>query len=608
MTPDHIRNVGIIAHVDHGKTTLIDRLLEQSGAFRDNQAHQDCVMDSNDLERERGITILSKNATIHYKGYKINIVDTPGHADFGGEVERVLNMVNGVLLLVDAAEGPMPQTRFVLKKSLALGLKPLLIVNKIDRTGANPERTIDQVFDLMVNLGANDDQLDFPVLYTSAKLGQSRKSLEEEPGDMSQVLDMVVEHIQPHPVISDKAFRMLVTSIDYNDYLGRIAIGKVERGNFNIKDPLVRIQRNGAIENFKTAKAFTYEGLRQVPLDETCSGDIIAIAGMKEIDIGETIASAREPEPLPPIQVDEPTMAIHFLVNDSPFAGKEGKFLTQNHIRDRLLREAKSNVAMRVEETERRDTFKVSGRGELHLSILIETMRREGFEFSVSRPQVLFKEINGVTTEPEEIVVIDVEETYSGKVMEALGGRKGRLQNMTPLGDGHTRLEYMITTRCLFGFQSEFLTLTKGTGTLQHSFNDYIPLSESTGGRRNGVLIAMDAGPTTSYSINSLQDRGVLFVHPGEDVYTGMIVGENKKDNDLVVNITREKKLTNVRAAGSDDNVMLTPPRRMSLEQVLEFLNADELAEITPTSIRLRKRHLDENERKRAAKQLAAAK
>ncbi len=421
MTPDHIRNVGIIAHVDHGKTTLIDRLLEQSGAFRDNQSHVDCVMDSNDLERERGITILSKNATIHYKGHKINIVDTPGHADFGGEVERVLNMVNGVLLLVDAAEGPMPQTRFVLKKSLELGLKPLLIVNKIDRTGANPERTVNLVFDLMVSLGASDDQLDFPILYTSAKLGQSRLNLEDEPGDMTQVLDMVVEHIKPHPVLTDRPFRMLVTSIDYNDYLGRIAIGKVDRGVFNIKEPLVRIQRDGSVETFKTAKAFTYEGMRQVPLEETCSGDIIAIAGMKEIDIGETIASAKEPEPMPPIQVDEPTMAIHFVVNDSPFAGKQGKFLTQNHIRDRLFREAKSNVAMRVEETERRDTFKVSGRGELHLSILIETMRREGYEFSVSRPQVLFKEINGLQMEPEEIVVIDVEETYAGKVNPKAG-------------------------------------------------------------------------------------------------------------------------------------------------------------------------------------------
>ncbi|QPJ63283.1 MAG: translational GTPase TypA [Candidatus Nitronauta litoralis] len=606
MKPDHIRNVGIIAHVDHGKTTLIDRLLEQSGAFRDNQAHPDCVMDSNDLERERGITILSKNATIHYKGFKINIVDTPGHADFGGEVERVLNMVNGVVLLVDAAEGPMPQTRFVLKKSLELGLKPILVVNKIDRTGADPERAINLVFDLMVNLGASDDQLDFPILYTSAKLGQSRHNLEDEPGDMTQVLDTIIEKIVPQEVNEEDRFRMLVTSIDYNDYLGRIAVGKVERGNFNIKDPLVRIKTNGEIESFKTAKAFTYSGMQRVELSETCSGDIIAIAGMKEINIGETIACSKQPDALPPIEVDEPTMAIHFIVNDSPFAGKEGKFLTQNHIRSRLEREAKSNVAMLVEETDRRDTFKVSGRGELHLSILIETMRREGYEFAVSRPQVLFKEIDGVKLEPDETVVIDVEDTYSGKVMEALGGRKGRLQNMTPMGDGHTRLEYEITTRCLFGFQSEFLTLTKGTGTLQHSFNKYIPVVEHSGGRRNGVLIAMDAGATTGYSINSLQDRGVLFLHPGEEVYTGMIVGENKKDNDLVVNITREKKLTNVRASGSDDHVSLTPPRRMSLEQVLEFLNADELAEITPTQIRIRKRLLDENDRKRAAKKLQA--
>jgi len=559
-------------------------------------------MDSNDLERERGITIFSKNASIEYKGYKINIVDTPGHADFGGEVERILKMVNGVLLLVDAAEGPMPQTRFVLKKSLELGLKPIVVINKIDRTGANPEKAVNQVFDLFVSLGASDEQLDFSIIYSSAKLGYSKPDLDGEERDMTPVLDLIVDKVDPHRGDPEAPFQMQVTSIDYNDYVGRIAIGKIERGKFDALVPNTLIKRSGKSEQFKIARAFTFVGLGKKEITEAVAGDIVGIAGMKDVDIGETICDYKHPEALPLIQIDEPTLAIHFSVNNSPFSGKEGQFLTGRHLRDRLFREAKSNVAMRVEATSSGDTIKVSGRGELQLSILIETMRREGFEFAVSRPQVLLKEIDGQKHEPEEYVVVDVDETYSGKVMEAMGSRKGQLLSLNPMPDGHVRLEYELPTRFLFGFHSEFLTLTKGTGTLQHTFERYVPFTGGTAKRYGGALIALEPGNATGYSIAALQERGTLFVKPGEPVYTGMIVGENKKDNDLVVNISKEKKLTNMRASGSDDTLLLTPPRKMSLEQVLGFLNEDELAEITPGNIRLRKRILNENERKRHSK------
>lgn len=602
MKTNHIRNIGIIAHVDHGKTTLIDRLLEQSGMFRDGTEHSSCIMDSNELERERGITIFSKNASILYKGHKLNIVDTPGHADFGGEVERILKMVNGVLLLVDAAEGPMPQTRFVLKKSLELGLKPIVVINKIDRPGANPNRAVDQVFDLFVNLNATDEQLDFPIVYTSAKLGFAKRTLDSEPGDMTPVLDLIVDKVPAHTGDAEAPFQMQVTSIDYNDYVGRIAIGKIERGRFRATAPSTLIRRNGSSEPFKLMKAYTYEGLNRVEVQEAEVGDIIGIAGMKEVDIGETIADSQHPDPLPLIRIDEPTMSIYFAVNDSPFSGKDGKFLTSGHLRERLQKEVKSNIALRVEESAAGDKFKVSGRGELHLGILIETMRREGYEFSISRPQVLLKEVEGKTHEPLEFVVIDVEETYSGKVMEAMGTRKGSLKNMLHMEDGHVRLEYHVPTRFLFGFQSDFLTMTKGTGTLQHTFEDFVPFMGGSAKRLRGALIALENGQTTGYSIFNLQDRGQLFVGPGQPVYTGMIIGENNKDNDLVVNICKEKKLTNMRASGSDDTVILTPPRVMSLEQVLGFLNEDELAEITPHNIRLRKKFLDENERKRNSK------
>jgi GTP-binding protein len=602
MSSEMIRNIGIIAHVDHGKTTLVDCLLKQGGTFREDKVVETCVMDSNDLERERGITIFSKNASIHYKEYKINIVDTPGHADFGGEVERILKMVNGVLLIIDAAEGPMPQTRFVLKKSLDLGLKPIVVINKIDRPGADPVKALDEVFDLFVNLGANDAQLDFATIYTSAKQGFCRLEPDGENHDMKPLLDLIIDKVDIHEGDSEGAFQMLVSSIDYNDYVGRIAIGKIQRGCYDSKKQYTLINRAGDMQAFKITKLFTYEGLEQVEVDTALTGDIIGVAGMKEVDIGETIADSEYPEALPVIEIDEPTLSINFIVNDSPFAGREGKFVTSRQLRDRLFKEIKKNVALRVEETSGGDAFKVSGRGELHLGILVETMRREGYEFAVSRPEVVMKEVDGKTLEPEEFVIIDVDEAYMGPVMEAMGQRKGTMKNMLHSGSDMVRLEFVIPTRGLFGFRSQLLTLTKGTGTLNSSFHNYIPYCGALARRVNGVLISLEGGKTTGYSIYNLEDRGTLFMGPGEEVYTGMIIGENKKDNDLVVNICKGKKLTNMRTSGSDDTISLTPPRRMSLEQILGYLNHDELAEITPVSIRLRKKLLDENARKRDSK------
>jgi len=602
MSSEFIRNIGIIAHVDHGKTTLVDCLLKQCGTFRDDKVMEACVMDSNDLERERGITIFSKNASIRYQKYKINIVDTPGHADFGGEVERILKMVNCVLLIVDAAEGPMPQTRFVLKKSLDLGLKPIVVINKIDRPGADPAKALDEVFDLFVNLGASDAQLDFSTIYTSAKHGFCRLEPNGENHDMKPLLDLIVKKVEPHAGDPEGAFQMLVSSIDYNDYVGRIAIGKIQRGIYHAKKQYTLINRAGDMQAFKITKLFTYEGLEQVEVDSALTGDIIGVAGMKEVDIGETIADSEYPEALPVIEIDEPTLSINFIVNDSPFAGREGKFVTSRQLRDRLFKEVKKNVALRVEETSGGDAFKVSGRGELHLGILIETMRREGYEFAVSRPEVVMKEVDGKTLEPEEFVIIDVDETYMGPVIEAMGQRKASMKNMLHSGSNMVRLEFVIPTRGLFGFRSQLMTLTKGTGTLNSSFHNYIPYCGALARRINGVLISLEGGKTTGYSIFNLEDRGTIFLGPGEEVYTGMIIGENKKDNDLVVNICKGKKLTNMRTSGSDDTISLTPPRRMSLEQMLGYLNHDELAEITPVSIRLRKKLLDENERKRDAK------
>ncbi len=599
MNREKIRNVGIIAHVDHGKTTLVDTLLRQSGMFRDNEVTGDLIMDSNELERERGITIFSKNAAIRYNGYKINIVDTPGHADFGGEVERILKMVNGVLLLVDAVEGPMPQTRFVLKKSLDLGLKPILVVNKIDRNGADPERVVNQVFDLFASLNATDEQLDFSIIYTSAKMGISRLEPDDPDSDMKPVLDLIIDKVDEDDGDAEGAFQMLVSSIDYSDYLGRIGIGKITRGSVHLKDSYTLIKRSGDKEQFKISKLLTFEGLQQVETDTAVMGDIIGIAGMKDVDIGETITDSTNPEALPVIEIDEPTLSINFMSNTSPFAGKEGKFVTSRQLRDRLFREVKSNVSLRVCETEMQDTFKVSGRGELHLTILIETMRREGYEFSISRPEVVMKEEDGKKLEPEEFVTLDMEEAYMGNVMETMGKRKATLKNMAPMGEGSLRLEFVVPTRGLFGFTSEFLTMTKGTGIINRNFHNFIPFCGDIASRINGVLISLETGKTTGFSLFNLQERGSLLIGPGQQVYSGQIVGENNKDNDLVVNVCKEKKLTNMRASGSDVNVILTPPKNMSLEQILGFLNEDELAEITPNSIRLRKRLLDENDRKR---------
>ena len=598
LNQELIRNIGIIAHVDHGKTTLVDCLLKQSGMFRDSELSETCIMDSNELEKERGITIFSKNAAIVYKGHKINIVDTPGHADFGGEVERILKMVSGVLLLADAVEGPMPQTRFVLKKSLELGLKPIVVVNKIDRPAARTEQVVDEVFDLFVELGANDEQLDFSVIYTSAKQGFSRLEPDGPDRDMTPVLDLIIEKVSAHPGDSEGPFQMLVSSMDYDDYVGRIAIGTINRGHIDAKNNYIQIDREGEKNAFSLSKLYTYQGLSKVESEAATTGDIIGIAGMKEVQIGETITDSSCPEALPVIEIDEPTLGIHFSSNTSPFAGKEGEFVTSRQVRDRLFRETRSNVSLRVEETDTQDTFKVSGRGELHLTILIETMRREGYEFSISRPEVLIKNIDGVAHEPEEFVILDIDEAHMGSVMEAMGQRKATMQNMNQ-GETTARLEFVIPTRGLFGFRSEFLTLTKGTGIINRSFHKFIPHCGEIAQRVNGALIAMENGKTTGFSLFNLQDRGSMFVGAGEELYTGMIVGTNKKDNDLVVNLCKEKKLSNMRASGSDVNIILTPPVIMSLEQILGFLNEDELAEITPKSIRLRKKILNENDRKR---------
>ncbi len=607
MDPKFIRNIGIIAHVDHGKTTLVDCLLNQSGTFREVMESGTCIMDRNELEKERGITIFSKNASIRYKDHKINIVDTPGHADFGGEVERILKMVNGVLLLIDAVEGPMPQTRFVLKKSLDLGLKPIVVINKIDRPGADPEKAVDLVFDLFANLGATDEQLDFSVIYASAKNGISRLQPDSEDLDITPILDMIIEKVEPHDGDVDGTVQMLVSSIDYNDYVGRIAVGKVNRGTVNIKNSYTLIKKNGDMEAFKISKLYTYKGLEKVESEVAVTGDIIGIAGMKEVDIGETIADSQNPEALPVIEIDAPTLSINFCANVSPFAGREGEFVTSSQLRERLFREIKSNVSLRVEKTEIQDIFKVSGRGELHLTILIETMRREGFEFAISRPEVVMKTIDGVLHEPEEFVILDIEESSMGSVMETMGQRKATFKNMQPTGEGAVRLEFVVPTRGLFGFRSEFLTLTRGTGVINRNFHNYIPFCGKIANRINGALIVLEPGSTTAFSLFNLQERGSMFVNPGHEVYTGMIIGQNNKDNDLVVNPCKGKKLTNMRASGSDINVILTPPRIMSLEQILGFLNEDELAEITPKSIRLRKKFLNENDRKRYSKKQKAS-
>jgi len=597
----NIRNIAIIAHVDHGKTTLVDAMLKQSGVFRENQTITERVMDSNDLEKERGITILSKNLSIHHGGLKINIVDTPGHADFGGEVERVLKMVDSVLLLVDAFDGPMPQTRFVLKKSLDLGIKPIVVINKIDRPGARPEEVVNMVFDLFCELTADEAQLDFPIVYASAKSGYAKRNLEDDSNNLEPLFEMIAERVAPPEANADAPFQMLVSSIAYNDYIGRLATGRIANGRVKAGESIAHINKDGKVVRGRISKLLGYEGLNQVEVPEAVAGDIITIAGFEEVGIGETLASALEPVALPYIAIDQPTLSMNFMVSDSPFAGKEGKYVTSRNIRDRLMKELRTNVSLRVEETDNTDTFKVSGRGELHLSILIENMRREGFELSVSKPEVIFQEIDGVRCEPMEYLVIDVPEEHQGTVIEKLGTRKAEMVSMHPM-NGVNRLEFVIPARGLIGFRTEFLTDTRGTGVMNHTFHEYSPYKGPIAGRKNGVLISVDNGETVSYSLFGLQDRGILFVGPGTPVYEGMIVGQHAKDNDLVVNACRGKKLTNVRASGTDESTKISPPTILTLEQALEYIAEDELVEVTPKSIRLRKRYLDANERKKHEK------
>ncbi len=598
---ENIRNIAIIAHVDHGKTTLVDAMLMQSGIFRDNQVITERVMDSNDLEKERGITILSKNLSIHHGGLKINIVDTPGHADFGGEVERILKMVDSVLLLVDAFDGPMPQTRFVLKKSLDLGIKPIVVINKIDRPGARPEAVVDMVFDLFCELNADEEQLDFPIVYASAKNGYAKRELGDESDNLEPLFGMIAERVAPPVADIDAPFQMLVTTIAYNDYIGRIATGRIANGQVKAGETVAHIDKDGKITRGRISKLLGYEGFNQIEVESAVAGDIVTIAGFDEVSIGETLASATTPVALPYLAIDQPTLSMNFMVSDSPFAGKEGKFVTSRNIRDRLMKELRTNVSLRVEDTDNTDTFKVSGRGELHLSILIENMRREGFELSVSKPEVIFREIDGVKCEPMEYLVIDVPEEYQGTVIEKLGTRKSEMVSMQPM-DGTNRLEFVIPARGLIGFRTEFLTDTRGTGVMNHTFHEYAPYKGPITGRKNGVLISIDTGDTVSYSLFNLQDRGILFVGPGTAVYEGMIIGQHAKDNDLVVNACRGKKLTNVRASGSDESTKTSPPTILSLEQALEYIADDELVEVTPKSIRLRKRYLDANDRKKAEK------
>jgi GTP-binding protein len=602
-----IRNIAIIAHVDHGKTTLVDKLLRQSGTFRENQQVETRVMDSNDLEKERGITILSKNCAVEYEGTHINIVDTPGHADFGGEVERVLSMVDSVLLLVDAQEGPMPQTRFVTRKALALGLKPIVVVNKIDRPGARPDWAINATFELFDKLGATDEQLDFPVVYASALNGYASLDDSVREGDMKPLFEAILKHVPVRDDNPDGPLQMQITSLDYSSYVGKIGIGRINRGRVKTgQDVVVLNGPDSTPIKGRINQVLNFKGLERVLVDEAVAGDIVLINGIEEIGIGSTVCAPDTPEALPMLTVDEPTLTMNFMVNNSPLAGREGKFVTSRQLRDRLDKELKANVALRVAPTDDDTIFEVSGRGELHLTILIENMRREGFELAVSRPRVVFKMVDGVRHEPYELLTVDVEEANQGGVMEELGRRRGDLQNMESDAKGRVRLEYRIPARGLIGFQSEFMTLTRGTGLMSHIFDEYAPVDNSKGelgGRRNGVLISQDDGAAVAYAIWKLQDRGRMFVVHNDPVYEGMIIGIHSRDNDLVVNPIKGKQLTNVRSSGTDEAVRLVPPVQMSLEYAVEFIDDDELVEITPKSIRLRKRFLKEHERKKAARE-----
>ncbi|MBS3917155.1 MAG: translational GTPase TypA [Sulfuritalea sp.] len=602
-----IRNIAIIAHVDHGKTTLVDQLLRQSGTFAAHQQLEERVMDSNDLEKERGITILAKNCAIEYEGTHINIVDTPGHADFGGEVERVLTMVDSVLLLVDAVEGPMPQTRFVTRKALALGLKPIVVINKIDRPGARPDWVINHTFDLFDKLGATEEQLDFPVVFASALNGYAMLDAAQSGTDMRPLFDAILKHVPQPEVDAEGPLQLRICSLDYSSYVGRIGIGRITRGRIG---PLQNVLLMNGPEDDEPLKARVnqvqvFKGLERVLTDVAEAGDIVLINGIEEVGIGVTICDPEQPSALPLLTVDEPTLTMNFQVNTSPLAGKEGKYVTSRQIRERLHRELKSNVAMKLEETADADVFLVSGRGELHLTILLENMRREGYELAVSRPRVVLKEIDGVKCEPFEFLTVDCEEANQGAVMQALGERRGDLQDMQPDGKGRVRLEYRIPARGLIGFQGDFLTMTRGTGVMSHVFDDYAPVKADITERRNGVLISAEPGEAVAYALWKLQERGRMFVSPGEALYEGMIIGINSRDNDLVVNPVKTKQLTNVRSSGKDDAIVLVPPIQITLESAVEFIADDELVEITPKSIRLRKRHLKEHERKRAGREAA---
>lgn len=599
MKRDDIRNIAIIAHVDHGKTTLVDGMFRQSGVFRENQRIQERVMDSNDLERERGITILAKNTGIQYKDVKINIVDTPGHADFGGEVERVLTMVDGVLLLIDAFEGPMPQTRFVLRKALELKLKPIVVINKMDRPDARPLEVLDQTLDLFIDLGADDEQLDFPIIYTSAKDGTASVEIDNPGKDLKPLFETILATMPAPEKADEGSLQMSVSTIDFDDYIGRIAIGKIQRGVMAVNQQVALCKTDGDIIQGKLGRIYSYQGLKRIEQNQASSGEIVAVSGIDQVGIGDTITAVDNPEALPFVKIDEPTITMEFSSNDSPFAGTEGEYVTSRHLRHRLMRELEKNVALKVEETDSPDTFKVSGRGELHLSILIETMRREGYEFQVSKPNVIYKTIEGKKQEPYELVTIDIPEEFMGVVMEKIGQRKGELSNMHSLDQGYLRLEFVIPARGLIGYRSEFLTATRGNGVLNHVFHSFGPLKGAIPGRNRGSLVSHETGEASVYGIFNAQERGVIFIAPGIRVYRGMVVGENSRDSDLVVNVCKIKKLDNMRAAGSDENIFLAPPRKMSLEQSLNFIADDELLEVTPKNLRIRKRELDPKKRRR---------
>ena len=602
MNNQKIRNVAIIAHVDHGKTTLVDAMLRQSGIFRSNENVQDRVMDSNDLEKERGITILSKNTAVHYGDMKINIVDTRGHADFGGEVERVLKMVDGVVLLVDSFEGAMPQTREVLKKSLALNLKPIVVINKIDRPGAQPYKVLDDVLELFIELGANDEQLEFPVVYASGKQGTATLDLNQKGEDLKCLFETIISHIGAPECDMDGTMQMLVSNIDYDDYIGRIAIGRVERGAIDLNMPIAICKEGDKIENARVTKLYVYDGLKRIEVEHADAGDIVALSGVTNINIGDTICDYNNPEKIPFVDIDEPTVSMTFSVNNGPFAGKEGKFITSRHIRDRLFKELDRNVSLRVKETDSPDSFEVSGRGELHLSVLIETMRREGFELLVSRPKVIIKEIDGVKCEPIERLVVNVPDDCVGNVIEKLGRRKAEMINMEPAEEGHTKIEFKIPARGIIGYRTEFLTDTKGEGTMNHIFDSYEEFKGEVQSRVRGTIVAFENGKSITYGLYNAQDKGDLFIGPGVEVYEGMIVGLNSRGEDLAINVCKEKHLTNTRASGSDEALRLVPPIQMSLEKAIEFIQDDELVEVTPLSIRLRKKILNNKDRERAAR------